>query len=389
MKSAVFIFFMICSLFANAQAPRLQQQFSWSQNNRIIQTVAISAKGDKLVFVKRVNPNDSIALKNRLDEDRTTENLLPGKNDSLHSGDPVVSLVNTANKHLTLIDYGWSPHFSPEGGRVVYAHQSLPVAGKKITAAALKGNDIKIFSIKEGKAQTVAAPQARGFLLDPVFTDSSTLFYKTGDAVNGPYAGAIALNRLNLLTKKTELLRSAKIRHRLYDLVGNIYGTGNNYSYIVYSPQDSTSGLASEYEHLLLHDKDTVQDFGIRRFTNLEFKFALLPKKTLVYLDDNHLMTDDTSYIVYFEKGKTVSKKPINFEFSKAWLSPDGTYMAYLDSSAACYVLRLSDFSRTPVPLPKKEIYSLTWSDNGQRLAIVQEHPKIPKTDMLYLFTVE
>lgn len=270
----------------------------------------ISAKGDQIVFVKRINPNDSAALKNRFREDGTTENLLPGKKDSLRIGDPVISLIKLSSKHLTLIDYGWSPHLAPGGGRVAYAHQLQPVTGKKITAATLIGNEIKVFSLKDKKIQTVAAPPARGFLLDPVFTDSATILYKTGDAVNGPYAGAIALHRLHLLTKKTELLRSARIRHRLYDLVGNIYGTGNNYAYVVYSPQDSTSGLASEYEHLLLHEKDTVQDFGIRRFTNLDFKFAVLPERKLVYLDDNHLMTDDTSYIVYFEREKPCQKSP-------------------------------------------------------------------------------
>lgn len=389
MKIFVSLFLIISPLFLWAQAPRLQQQFNWSQNSHIIQSVAISAKGDQLAFVKRLNPNDSAALKRRFEEDRITENLLPGKNDSLRSGDPVVVLINLKNRRLTLIDYGWSPHISPGGSRVVYTHQLFPVASRKITAATQKGNDVKVFFVKDKKTQTIAAPQAKGFLLDPVFTDSATIIYKTGDAVNGPYAGGVALYRLNLLTKKAALLRGAQIRHRLYDLMGNIYGTGSNYSYMVYSPQDSASGLANEYRHLLLRGADTVQDFGIRRFTNLDFKFAVLPQKQLIYLDDNHLMTGDTSYIVHFKDGKTVSKKPINFEFTRAWLSPDGKYLAYLDSNAFCYVLRINDFSRSRVPLPLKEIYSVTWSDNGRQLAIVQEHPKIPDTDELYLFTVE
>src|SRR5690606_37787497 len=144
-------------------------------------------------------------------------------------------------------------------------------------------------------------------------TDSVHILYKTGDAVNGPFAGGIALHRLNLLTKKEELLRGAKIRYRLYDLIGGVYGTGKDYSYILYSPQDSASGIAGEYAHLLMRGKDTLQDFGIRQFNNLDYKFALLPGKKVIYLDDQHLMTEDTSYIVQFENGRTVSKKPVNF----------------------------------------------------------------------------
>ncbi|HEX7757727.1 MAG TPA: hypothetical protein VF421_20425 [Niabella sp.] len=389
MKFAVTAFLLFFTFWCRAQQPRVQLELDWSQNSHIIQSVIFSPKEDALAFVKRINPADSAAMKKSFAEDGATESLLDNNKNTNRYGDPVVTLLNLKTRSLLLIDYGWSPHFSPNGNRLVYTHQANAMAGAKITAAALKGNDIKVLNIKEKKPVVAAVPLAKGLLMDPAFTDSLHIMYKTGDAVNGPYAGGIALNRMNLLTKKTELVRGAKIQYRLYDLIGSIYGTGKEYSYILYSPQDSTSGIAGEYAHLLMRGTDTLQDFGIRQLNNLEYKLALLPDRKVVYLDDQHLMTEDTSYIVQFENGRAVSKKAINFDFTKAYLSPDGKFMLYTDSSLFCYVLRISDFSQTRLPLPQKECYSVAWSANGQQLAVIQEHAKLPDTDQLSVFTVE
>lgn len=369
-----------------AQTPTVQNRLEWFEKGHIIQGVSINNSGNQLVFVKRLLDGRVVPDKNAAA--KQVENLLgTAGGDTSRRLDPVIVHYNLTGQHLMLLDYGWAPRFSPNNQRVVYAHQQKPLGDAKVVAAALQGNDIRIFDLRSKKAAPVVAT-SRGFLLEPVFTDSARIIYKTGDAVNGPYAGGISFHRYNLVTKKTELLRGAKIQHRLYDLMGEVYGSGDQYAFTVYSPQDSAPGFANEYAHLLMRGNDTLHQFGIRHFSNLDFKFALLPQDRLVYLDDNHLMTEDTSFIDYYQSGKLVSKKPVDFEFAKAWLSPDGRFLLYTTNNLEAFVVRISDFSKTLLPLAKKEIHSVVWANNGSQVAVVQDHDTLQGTDMLRLFTV-
>ncbi|WP_018630282.1 hypothetical protein [Niabella aurantiaca] len=386
MKLITTFFALLFAGGAIAQIPKVQRQLEWFQKGHIIQGVSINQKGDQLVFVKRLRGKDSASSTGTVEEkgvERFFE-LGPGASRLL---DPVIAHYDLKSRRLSLLDYGWAPRFSPNSRRVVYAHQKSPLGSAKIVAGALKGNDIRIFEFNSKRAVTaVAAP--RGFLMDPVFTDSARIIYKTGDAVNGPYAAGISFHRYNLLTKKDELLRGARIQHRLYDLMGEVYGQGDHYAFTVYSPQDSAPGLANEYAHLLMRGNDTLHRFGIRHYSNLDFKFALLPQNRLVYLDDNHLMTEDTSFIVTYQAGNMISRKPIDFEFTKAWLSPAGNFLFYINSDHEAFVLRISDFSKTPLPIAKKEIHSVVWAEDEKEVAVVQDHDTQPDTDRLYLFSV-
>lgn len=377
-----FLLFFVTGIVA--QSPKAQLQLEWFQEGHILQGVSINKQGDQLVFVKRLrNKNTPAAAA----APAGTENRISYGNDTSRLLDPVIAHYDLKSRHLLLLDYGWAPRFSPNSRRVVYTHQEKPLNGARVVAESLKGNGIRIFEF-QSKKTVDAVTTARGFLMDPVFTDSARIIYKTGDAVNGPYAAGISLHRYNLLTRKTELLYGARIRHRLYDLLGDVYGSGNNYAFTVYSPQDSAPGLANEYSHLLMRGKDTLHNFGIRHYSNLDAKFALLPGDQLVYLDDNHLLTEDTSYIVTYRSGNVISRKPIEVDFTKAWLSPEGGFMFYINNEQEAFILRIADFSKLQLPLPKKEIHSVAWSDDGHQVAVVQDHDTLPHTDKLYLFSV-
>ncbi|MCF3110117.1 hypothetical protein LL912_15145 [Niabella sp. CC-SYL272] len=377
-----FLLFFITGLAA--QSPKTELRLEWFQEGHILQGVSINKQGDQLVFVKRLRNKEAGAVKAG---PPGIENLISIGKDTSRLLDPVIAHYDLRNHHLMLLDYGWAPRFSPNSQRVVYANQQKPLNGARIIAESLKGNGIRIFELQSKKVVN-AVTAARGFLMEPVFTDSARIIYKTGDAVNGPYAAGISLHRYNLFTKKTELLYGARIRHRLYDLLGDVYGAGNNYAFTVYSPQDSAPGLANEYSHLLMRGRDTLHNFGIRQYSNLDAKFTLLPGDRLVFLDDNHLMTEDTSFIVTYQAEQVIARKPLDIEFTKAWLSPDGRLMFYINNEQETFILRISDFSKTQLPLLKKQIHSVVWSDDGHQVAVVQDHDTLPNTDKLYLFSV-
>lgn len=381
------ILFLSFSVATIAQTPKIQQVFQWSQKNTIIQGVAFNEQGNHVAFVKRQQP-DSLPVVSILPSDKNIKNLLPQPLDTTRRRDPVITQLDLTNGSTTLIDYGWSPAFSPNGSQIVYAHQQTALQGAKIIASSFRGNDLRLFNTTTGQQLTLLKPE-RSFLLEPVFIDSVTIVYKTGDAVNGPYAAGISLHKYNLKTKKAELVRGARIQHRLYDLMGNIVTGGKQFGYVVYSPQDSTHGLASEYSHLLFKGADTLHDFGVRHFGNLEGKFAVLPDSKIVYLDDNHLSTEDTSYVTSFKLGKVESKKPLNFEFEQAFLSPDGRFILYTNNNLEAFLLRVSDFSSIQLTVDKKNIYSVAWLQNGARFALVQESAAEPNTDILKVFSVQ
>lgn len=381
------ILFLSWSIATTAQTPKIQQVFQWSQKNTIIQGVAFNEKGDQVVFVKRQRP-DSLPVVSVLPSDKSVKNLLSQPLDTARRRDPVVTQLDLTSGSIILIDYGWSPAFSPGGLQIVYAHQQNPLQGAKIIAPSFKGNDLRLFNIATEQQLTLLKPE-RSFLLEPVFIDSVNIVYKTGDAVNGPYAAGISLHKYNLKTKKTELVRGARIQHRLYDLMGNVVTNGKEFGYVVYGPQDSAPGLASEYSHLLFKGDDTLHDFGVRHFGNLEGKFAVLPDSKIVYLDDNHLSTEDTSYVTSFKMGKVESKKPLNFEFEQAFLSPDGRFLLYTNNNLEAFLLRVNDFSSIQLPVDKKNIYSVAWLQNGARFALVQEAVSESNTDILRVFSVQ
>lgn len=387
MRRSLIVFFLLFTIqFTWAQAPVVNKYFEWFQHTHIIQSPSFENTGDNVVFVKRFIPPDTGRIKMPVEE-KLTENLIINRTDAGFRN-PVVAVLNSTTRHLTLLDYGWAPAFSKDGKRVVYANQQRPLTESKIFAKQLTNNGIKMFDFSTKKIiPVIEAPS--GFLLNPVFIDSLKIIYEAGAAVNGPYAGGIGLNEVDLKTKKVTLIALPKVEHRLYNLIGEVYKVNNGFAYVVYSPRDSGSGaLANEYEHILMNGKDTLHNFGIRRFTNLQHKFVITNNE-LVFLDDSHLLAEDTSFIITYKNGNVSSKKAINFNYANAWLAPDGKKMLYITAQQEGYVLNVNDFSKTAIPLPKKEYHAIAWSADASKLAIIQDHSTIANTDALYLFTIK
>lgn len=364
------------------QLPQARKYYQWSQKGYIIYHPTLS------------NIDNDFAFSARLKDTAHIENILQKIPNTLHDTvnrkfDPVVVWISPKNNHTVIIDYGWTPAFSPDGKKLVYAYQQSPFNTDKITASSLKGNSIKWYDVFK-KTSVVLANPIGNYLFDPLFVDSLHVIYKTGDAVNGPYGGGTSINMINTKSLKYHAVQQAKIQYRLYDLMGDVYLLHNKskFAYTVYSPLDSGKGIANEYAHLLVNGKDTLFDFGVHHFTNLEHKLAFNNNDELIFLQDDHISDDTTNYIITYKNNKIVEKKRLDFKYVKAFISPDGKYVLYTTGTKDCYMLRTDNFQKIMLPLPKTEIHTIAWANNSGKLAIVQDHPILANTDILNVFEI-
>jgi len=383
-----FYFLLFAGNFLYGQAPRVEKTAEWFQQGYYILNPVFGRTTSEIAFARRFSGRDSSVSPQQSFFRGATVNYLSPNSTSSRQFDPVVSILDYKTKQFSLIDYGWGPAFSTNDNRLAYAFQFNPLQRPdKLYAEAYKGNSIKIFNKSTRKIEEVAKP-LNNYLLDPFFVDSLKLVYKTGDKVNGPYGAAVSLSEVDLSSKKTKLIRQPGIKYRLYELIGEPYLVQKKLAYTVYSPADSGSGMASEYRHLLLSEKDTLHDFGVRKFTNLNFKFAVNASHELLFLDDEHFLAEDTNYIVTYKNDRLMEKRPLNDDYFRGYLSPDGRYLFYLTQHMEAYLMNTKDLSRVKMAITDKDLHAVVWSAGGERLALVQDHESFAGTDKLVIYTI-
>lgn len=367
------------------QAPKATKYFEWYKRNYIIQEPSFAHSDSEILFVRQFYIPDGHDAEGR---EQYVGDLLSKADKEKRFADPVVCVLNLKTRKLTQVDYGWRPGFSADDKRIVYSHQTVPVSGKRVLAESLNGNKIRIYSRQTKQHETIASPE-KSFLLDPVFIDSVHVIYKIGDAINGAYGGAVAFQKLNLVTKKVETLYPVKKDHGLFNIVGDIYQGNNNIYYAVYIPQDSVSWMANEYSHLLLSPTGIVHDFGKASFKNLEGKYAIDEEGNLIVLDDDHDLNADKNLLIKYKDNNVISKNELTLEYHKASLSPNGKYILYYDYNKNVFLMDTETFTKIKLLLPQTEIYTVTWSKKSDKLAIVQGQGKLQDTDLITLFGVK
>jgi len=370
---------------ALGQSPKVTKYFEWYKKNYIIQNPCFAHSESEILFVRQFYIPDGHEAEGR---DQYVESLLLKAEEEKRFADPVVSLIQLKTKKLTEIDYGWSPAFSSDDKKIIYSYQTVPISGKRVLAETLKGNKIKMYDRLSKKYEIVASPQ-QSFLLDPIFVDSSTIIYKVGDAVNGAYGGGVGFNEINISTKKINSLYTKRKNHGLYNLVGDIYQTTKGIYYTVYIPQDSSTWMANNYSHLLLGSTGVVHDFGKGAFRSIEGKLGIDSEGDLLYVDDDHDLRSEKNKIIKYKDNKIVYTRELTFEYNKASMSPNGKYILFYNSDNGIFIMDTNSFGKTKLALPETEVYSVVWSDNSTRFAIVQGHEKLQDTDVISLFEVK
>jgi hypothetical protein len=384
MKSTLPIIILLSfGLFASGQSPEATKYFEWFKKNYIIQNPLFAHSDSEILFVRQFNIPDGHDAEGR---EQYVQSLLSKADKEKRFADPVVSILNVKTKKLIEVDYGWTPSFSADDKRLVYSYQTIPISGKRVLAETLNGNKIKIYNRLTKQYETIASPD-KTFLFDPIFLDSSNVVYKIGEAVNGAYGGGIAFNKINLATRKIEHLYPIRKNHGHFNLVGDIYRNDNDIYYAIYIPQDSATWMANKYSHLLLSASGIVHDFGKGAFRNLEGKLSVDKEGDLIFLDDDHELIADKNLLIKYKDNKIVYKKELKFHYSKAWLSPHGKYLLYHDNDI--FLMNIASFKKVKLKLPQTEVYSIAWSEDEGRLAIVQGHQTLEDTDLISLFDLQ
>ena len=372
---------------AFAQNPRVEKLAEWYQQGYYIINPVLSSTTDELAFVRRFSSSDSLDTAN-LPEDNAIS-YLSKEAVRARPYDPVVCLFNTNNRQLSILDFGWAPVFSPRANRIAYAGQQLPLQKQdKLYANAYKGNNIKVFNQVTHSTEVVASA-ATNFLLDPFFADSIHLIYKLGAQVNGPYGAGISFNEVNLQSKQIRPISLPTIKSFQYVLAGKAILVNKRLAYTLYSPADSGSSMAGRYHHLLISGKDTLHDFGVQNFTNLNHKFAYNRDNQLVYLDDQHYMAEDTNYLLTYKGHRMPEKKAIHFKYDKSYLSTGGKYLLYITSEEEIYLLNLKNLRKTKIELPARDLHAVAWNEDESKIALVQDHETMAGTDKITIFNIK
>ena len=374
--------FTVCAF---GQNPKVTKYFNWYKKNYIIQNPSFAHSDTEILFVRQFYIPDGHDAEGR---ELYVESLISKADKEERFADPVVSNLNLKTKKLTQVDYGWTPTFSSDDKKIIYSYQTVPISGKRVLAETLNGNKIKMYNRHSKQYEIIASPE-QTFLLDPIFLDSTTIVYKIGDAVNGAYGGGVAFNQINILTNKNKPLYTAQKNHGLFNLVGDIYRTNNEIYYTVYIPQDSASWMANKYSHLLLNSNGVVHDFGKGSFKSIEGKFGIDEEGGFTYLHDDHTLRTDKNILIKYKDNKILYKNELSFEYNKASMSPNGKYLLFYNSDNGIFIMDINTFTKTKITLPETEVYSVVWSDNSTKLAIVQGHEKLRDTDLISLFDVK
>jgi hypothetical protein len=382
LQITILLTFTVCAF---GQTPKVTKYFDWYKKNYIIQNPSFAHSDTEILFVRQFYIPDGHDAEGR---EQYVESLLSKADKEKRFADPVVSILNLKTKRLTQVDYGWTPSFSSDDKKIIYSYQTVPISGKRVLAETLNGNKIKMYNRLSKQYEIIASPE-QTFLLDPIFLDSTSIIYKVGEAVNGAYGGGVAFNQINLLTKTNKPFYTIQKNHGLFNLVGDIYRTTNETYYTVYVPQDSASWMANRYSHLLLSSNGIVHDFGKGSFKSIEGKFGIDKEGDFIYLDDDHDLRADKNILIKYKENKIVYKKELTFEYDKASMSPNGKYLLFYNNDNGIFMMNTDTFTKIKLALPETEVYSVVWSDNSSKLAIVQGHEKLQDTDLISLFDVK
>jgi hypothetical protein len=368
------------------QTPKAIKEFEWSKRNFIILNPEFSNSENEIVFSNQFYIPDGHNAEGREKYLDSLENIIK-KNPRF--ADPVVNILNLKTKELNKVDFGWTPSFSPNDQLVVYTYQTNPISGKRVLAATLKGNYIKVFNRRNTTKEILISPE-NTFLLNPMFFDSTNVIYKIGDAVNGDFAGAIGLNNINIINKETKVIFSPKKDFGYFNLVGKIFNQLDSLSFMIYTPKDKGyMWMANEYGYELRNEDRVICNFGINRLINFDLQVSVDNKGLITIIDNRSNLRKDPVNIIYYNNKKEINRVPIKDEIINAFLSPDGKFLAYINANSGLQLMNMKTQDKIKINMDHSEFYGFVWAKSSKKIAIITSHEKYSDTDKLTIYRIE
>lgn len=183
---------------------------TWSQPGTEIDSMSFSRDGRFIAMVSRAHEADGDEAEGLPESYFRT--MKERKRKDPRFADPVIKMIDLKGKTVCEVSFGWNPSISPDDKQLAYSRQVKPISGLRVVAETEAGNDIQLFDCQTKESRRIAAPD-KGYLDNPSFVeDGSALVYTQNEAVNGAFAGAIGVERLDLrLDRKSTLLRENPI----------------------------------------------------------------------------------------------------------------------------------------------------------------------------------
>lgn len=368
------------------QTPNVIKEFEWSKKSFVILNPEFSNSENEIVFSNQFYVPDGHNAEGREKYSDSLDNII--KNNPRFA-DPVVSVLNLKTKELIKVDFGWTPSFSPNDQLVVYAYQTYPISGKRVLAATLTGNCIKVYNRKNSTKEILVSPE-NTFLLNPVFSDSTNVIYQIGDAVNGDFAGSIGLNNINTINKKTKVIFNPQKDFGYYYLIGKIFNKLDSLAYIIYIPKDKGyMWMANEYGYELRNENRLICNFGSNRLTGFDSQVSVDNNGLITIIDNRSNLRTDPTNIIYYNNNKEISRTLLKNEITQAFLSPDGKFMFYINENSVLYLMNLKTQDKIKINLDHSEFYGFVWAKSSKKFAIITNHEKYMDTDNLTIYRID
>lgn len=375
-----FRIFLACGLLCAALAcstARAKEAAPWSyhEKNYEIHTPQLSADNARLIFVRKLHAPDFHEAELFTPEELQASRKQVEVNDRFE--DPEVILMDLADKRPRVIDYGWEPVFSPDGKKILYAHQTRPISGLRVLAAALAGNDIREYDIERQSGVTLARP-ASGHLSFPAYAASGLVVFALSGAVNGAWSGDMGVGAFDPVTGQQKNLYAPVREHNLYHLIWDFAVSGDKCLLLRLRPLTEGTFMAESYAHELVDAESgtVLYDWGAGDSLKVRsIGFRVCPSGPQVY--DNGWRAVTPGAPVQNTLGTVPAQGTVQETAQSSglgWSSPDCGFVAAITDQGLSVHSSNGKPERSWNLKGKGEIQSVSWSPDSSRLVLVISH---------------
>ena len=123
----------------------------WSQPGVDLFTPSFSRDGNEIGLVRRTHWPDAYEAEQF--SEAYLDSFSKRREEEPRWNDPEVIILTIGNSEPEFIDWGWSPSFGPDRSLIAYAHQKIPLSGRRVLASTIL---LSLFAIAVGPTPNFA-----------------------------------------------------------------------------------------------------------------------------------------------------------------------------------------------------------------------------------------